>query len=79
MLRAPSHPRLLSSADPAHGAILRAFAPLTKTASISTPQRALNWKSNRNIQAVHSRDIGGASPTQLAPILVRPLAAIQYP
>ena len=80
MLRRLSPRRLPSSAAfPTDPAVLRAFAPLNKTACISASQCALNRKPNRDTQPVHRRDIGCASPTHLAPIPIHLLAPIQFP
>ena len=80
MLRFLSHRRLPSSAAfPTAPAVLRALAPFTKTACISTSQRPRNPRANRDPQSGHRCDIVGTAPTHLAPIPIRPIALIQFP
>ena len=80
MLRFLSHRRLpLSVEFPADPAVLRPFAPLNKIACISVSCCALNRTPNREIQAIHGRDIVYASATCLPPIRIAQLALIQCP
>jgi hypothetical protein len=80
MPRYLSHRRWPSSAAfPTDPAALRALAPFTKAACISTSQCPRNPGANRDPQADHRCAIVCAAPTHLAPIHIRPIALIQFP
>ena len=80
MLLYLSHRRLPSSVEfPADQAVLRAFASLNKTASISAPHCSPNPESNCGTQPGHPRDVVDPSPTHHSPISIHPLVLIQFP